>query len=81
MDNNVINFQMFSLLSLGSKVLDATFSHGTEENINLNNNRNLFFVISSAEERTEGKGAAALQTEGSAAESLGRTRSLVLGPW
>lgn len=52
---------MFFLLSLGSKLLGATLSLVPEENINLNNDRKLVFVIFLAEWKTEGKSPAALQ--------------------
>ena len=53
LDNDAINFWMSFLLSLDSKLLGATFSHLPDENINLNNDRKLIFIIS-AEWKTDG---------------------------
>lgn len=51
---------MSFLLSLGSKLLGATFSHVPDENINLSSDRELIYIIS-AEWETETKTPAALQ--------------------
>lgn len=60
LDNDAITFQMSFLLSLGSKLLGATFSHVPDENINLSSDRELIYIIS-AEWETQTKTPAALQ--------------------